>query len=139
MSLSFLLVLGLAGLWLVWRGNAGVRAAEALAEDGDGSTLDALARAGSNLASVHRIEFYLYFPTRASADAAAAQLRQETFAVEVTPAESSEDWLCLATLPMRPELAPLRAWRERMTALAEAGGGAYDGWGTEVEDGRDLA
>jgi regulator of RNase E activity RraB len=133
MPLSVLLVLGLVGLWLMLRGEAGVRAAATLPPvDGDGATLDALAHAGSNLSRVHTIEFFLYFPTQAAAEQAAAALRSE-FTVEVRPPDDGSDWLCFATRAMRPELAPLRALRERFTALAEAGGGAYDGWGTEVE------
>lgn len=135
MPLSLLLLLGLVGFWLMLRGEAGVRAEAALVVDGDGSTLDELARAGSDLTRVHQIEFYLYFPTEEQATAAATLLRADGTQVEVRPPVDGGDWLCLATEPMRPELAPLRAWRERLTVLAESGGGAYDGWGTEVENG----
>ena len=138
MPLSVLMVLGLVGLWLMLRGEAGVRAAATRPPvDGDGATLDALARAGSDLTRTHTIEFFLYFPEQAAAERAAADLRQERFTVEVRPPVDGSDWLCFATQAMRPELAPLRALRERFTALAEAGGGAYDGWGTEVEDGHE--
>ncbi|HWA14951.1 MAG TPA: ribonuclease E inhibitor RraB [Gemmatimonadales bacterium] len=136
MSLTFLLVLGLIGIWLIARGNAGVKAAEVqrAIEDPDGTTLDELARAGSNLTREHLIEFYLYFPERDAAEAAEAVLQAEGFETRIHLNEKEGDWTLLATRRMRPELAPLRAMRDRLTALVDERGGVYDGWGTEVEN-----
>lgn len=141
MPLSFLLVLGIVGIWLIARGNAGMRAAERhrqmADEDPDGTTLDELARAGSDLTREHLVEFFLYLPDEAAAEDTAAVLRREGFETQVKPNEKEGDWSLLATRRMRPELAPLRAVRDRLTALVAARNGSYDGWGTEVEETND--
>lgn len=141
MPLSVLIVLGLIGIYLIIQGNAGVKAQAAeqarTVEDPDGATLDELARAGSDLTHEHLIEFYLYFPTEAAAAGCATILAQEGFATQVSQAEGKKDWTLLASRRMRPELAPLRAVRDRLTALVAEHGGEYDGWGTEVEGNHD--
>lgn len=134
MPLSVLILLGLLGVYLMLRGGAREAAVTAASADGDAETLDELARAGSDLTRPHRIEFFLFLPSREAADQVAAELRSEGFGVEVGQGEQSADWLCLATREMLPELAALRSWRERLTAMAESRQGVYDGWGTEVED-----
>jgi regulator of RNase E activity RraB len=135
MSLSFLLILGVVGIWLIARGNAGVKAAEVrrAIEDPDGATLDELARAGSDLTREHLIEFYLYFPQEAAANETSALLQQDGFETRLSRNDKEQDWTLLATRRMRPELAPLRAMRDRLTTLVGEKGGTYDGWGTEVE------
>lgn len=138
MPLSLLIVLGLLGIYLVIRGNAGMRKqAEArarIAADPDGATLDELARAGSQLTRDHTVEFYLYFPTEAAAETVAASLRAEGFTTDVHRIEPDKDWTLLASCRMKPEMAALRAARVRFTALVQAHGGSYDGWGTQVEN-----
>jgi regulator of RNase E activity RraB len=132
MSLPLLIAIGLIGIYLLARGSAREAAARA---DGDATTIAELARAGSDLGRPHRIEFFLYLPTRQAAEGVAEDLRREGFAVEIRQAADAPDWLALGTREMLPELASLRSWRQRLTALAESRGGAYDGWGTEVEEG----
>jgi hypothetical protein len=141
MSLSFLLVLAIVGIWLIVRGSLGVRAAEVRRsmEDPDGTTLDELARAGSDLTREHRIEFYLYFPREETAHEADSILRAEGFETRLSQDEKEKDWTLLATRRMRPELAPLRAVRDRLTTLVAEKGGTYDGWGTEVENDDGIA
>ena len=136
MSLSVLIVLGLLGLYLILRGGQRERQTLALSADADASTLDQLARAGSDLTRPHRIEFFLYLPERAAADAVAQELSAEGYATEVSQEEQASDWLCLATRVLVPDMAALRSCRGRLTALAESHQGVYDGWGTEVEDGK---
>jgi regulator of RNase E activity RraB len=130
MPLSLLIALGLLGIWLLLRGQAGEATRRGI--DGDASTIEELARAGSDLSRPHRIEFFLYLPSRPAADGVAEELRREGFLVEVQAEQDSADWLCLATREMLPDLGALRRWRDRLTALAEARQGVYDGWGTEV-------
>jgi hypothetical protein len=136
MSLGFLLVLAIIGIWLIIRGSLGVRAAEVrrAMEDPDGATLDELARAGSDLTREHLIEFYLYFPREDTANTVAVILQGEGFGTRMSQNDKEKDWTLLATRRMRPELAPLRAVRDRLTALVTEKGGSYDGWGTEVEN-----
>ncbi len=128
MPLSLLVVLGLAGIYLLLRGSRPVR----IPADPDADTLEELARVGSDLTRPHDIEFFLYLETEAEAEAIAAQVRREGFRAEVRPTETDTCWLCLATRTMRPELEALHRWRARFTTLAETSGGAYDGWGATV-------
>jgi regulator of RNase E activity RraB len=130
MPLSVLIALGLLGLFLFLRGRA--REAAARTGDPDEATLAELARAGSDVAQPHEVEFYLYVPDSVAADALKRQLEGEGFRAQVSPDDSGADWLCLATRRMSPSLAELRRLRSRLAALAEAHGGAYDGWGTTV-------
>jgi regulator of RNase E activity RraB len=134
MPLSALIVLGLLGVYLMLRGRARQHATAGIPADGDAETLEQLARAGSDLSRPHKIEFFLFLPTQEAAEAVAGELQQEGFSVAVSPGEASTDWLCLATREMLPELAALRSWRGRLAAMAESRQGAYDGWGTEVQD-----
>lgn len=136
MSLSVLIVLGLLGLYLVLRGGQRERQARAEPTDADASTLDQLARAGSDLTRPHRIEFFLYLPDRTGAEAVARALSAEGYATELSQEEQAADWRCLATRVMVPDMAALRSCRARLTELAESHQGVYDGWGTEVEDGK---
>jgi regulator of RNase E activity RraB len=128
MPLSLLVVIGLAGIYLLLRSNQRTR----IPADPDAETLEELARVGSDLNRPHEIEFFLYLETEAEAEAIAAQVRRESFRAEVRPTETEGCWLCLATRTMRPELAALHRLRARFTTLAESSGGAYDGWGATV-------
>jgi regulator of RNase E activity RraB len=132
--LSVLIVLGLFGIYLILRGRTREQEAGSPSLDGDARTLDELARAGSNFSLPHKIEFFLFLPTREAAEEVAGELRREGFSVEVAQGDHPADWLCLATRQMLPELAALHGWRQRLTAMAESRQGVYDGWGTEVED-----
>ena len=130
MSLSVLLVLGLLGLYLYLRGHAGMAARRAA--DPDEAPLAELARAGSDLARPHEMEFFLYFREEAAAHAAAAGLRARGFTTSVAREPEDPDWLCLATRAMVPALPELQALRARFVELAEGRGGVYDGWGATV-------
>lgn len=133
MPLSVLLVLGCLGIYLMLRGGQREAQVAQAIPDEDGSTLDQLARAGSDLSRSHQIEFFLYFPERSAAEAVARELAAEGYGTALSQEEAAADWLCLATRAMIPDLAGLRACRTRLTALAESHQGVYDGWGTEVE------
>ncbi len=128
MSLGVLLALGLFGLYLM---IAGQRRGQRL-QDVDANTLMELAAAGSDLGQVHEVEFFFYLPTEPAAQAVAEKLRQEGFSIRLEAVDPGHDWLCLGSLAMTPVLTELRQFRTRFTALAEAHGGAYDGWGATV-------
>jgi regulator of RNase E activity RraB len=138
MPLSLLAALGLIGIYLMLRGRSRTMISDGAA-DRDATTLTELAKAGSDLRRSHEMEFFLYVPDRGAADAVAAQLEAEGFAVEVKAAEEGDDWLCLATRTMVPTLDELRRLRRHLAAVAESREGAYDGWGATVvgpPDGR---
>ena len=100
--------------------------------DPDQLVLQQLKKAGSNLSKPHKIEFFLYFKSQASAEAVAPTIKNSGFNVEVRQAAQGTDWLCLATKTMIPELATLQKIRRDFTAITDANGGEYDGWGTGV-------
>ena len=101
-------------------------------EQADLQVLNQLEEAGSDLSKPHEIEFFLYFPDEASANEAAASIRGQGFVVEVMPPMAGSDWLCFATRTLVPKLEDIVAIGREFTAIAEAHGGEYDGWGTQV-------
>lgn len=136
MSLAFLLLLGLVGLGLMLNGRR--RAARDAAEP-DAAILAALTRAGSDLCQPHDLEFFLYLPTETAAEGVAARLRADGFVTRVSLDADGPEWLCLATRQLRPDLGELGLLRTRLSALAIAAGGEYDGWGATVVEPRAQA
>ena len=104
---------------------APVDAAE-LAQDTE--VLDQLRSAGSNLTKPHRIEFYLFLPSQADAEAAAAELRSMGYSVTVGGGPNQNNWLCLASRTMMPTMQELTDARVLFKGLALRYKGAYDGW-----------
>lgn len=140
MPISAWIAIGVLGIYLMLRGQRAEQRQRELppgppltSQDGDAATLDELAHAGSDLSREHTIEFYLYVPEEDDAQSIATDLRHEGMTVEVTRAADNSSWLCLIQRKMIPDMAGLRGFRERFTALAAAHNGEYDGWGTEVE------
>ena len=100
--------------------------------EADLQTLNRLEKAGSDLSKPHEMEFFLYFPDEASANAAAADIREQGFVVEVRPAAEGTDWLCFAVKTMVPAHEDVVAVGRELNAIAGAYGGEYDGWGAAV-------
>ena len=100
--------------------------------EADLRTLNRLEKAGSDLSKPHEMEFFLYFPDEASANAAAADVREQGFAVEVRPAAEGTDWLCFAVKTMVPDNEDIVTIGRGFHAIAGAHGGEYDGWGAAV-------
>ena len=71
------------------------------------------------------VDFYLYFPSRAVADMAAAELGEEGFTV-VTRDEPEEGWLAVAGRDVSGDA--LEATEKRLRQVAESHGGAYEGF-----------
>jgi regulator of RNase E activity RraB len=92
-----------------------------------------LRKTGADIAKPHNIEFFLYFPSQAVDDQAAAHIRDSGFQVVVERSARGDDWLCLATKTMVPDLFALQSIRKDFTNLAASLNGEYDGWGTPVE------
>jgi hypothetical protein len=92
-----------------------------------------LRKAGSDLSKPHTIDFYLYFPGQSAAEQAAARMRQTGYTVEVKRAAKGDDWLCLGTKQLIPELSTIQAITRGLNALAASLHGNYDGWEAKVE------
>jgi cell division protein FtsN len=72
-------------------------------------------------------QFYLQFPDDAAAERIGAQLREEGFDVQVGPSPYGGDgWAAVARIAVADDA--LEATEARLTELAEAAGGALDGY-----------
>lgn len=98
----------------------------------DQLTLQQLAKAGGNLAISTEVINYLYLPDEARARAAAGELGQAGYHVEVRTAATGPSWLALAKINMVPSTENVALLRGRFESLAERLGGEYDGWEAAV-------
>jgi len=105
--------------------------AEEIAEDSE--ALNQLRSAGSNLAKPHSVEFYLYVPSEAAAEAAAAAIRPMGYTVTVSAGENAANWLCVASRTMLPTIEEITVARSLFKGLALKYQGAYGGWNTAIE------
>jgi len=103
-------------------------------DDLDGRTLKQLRKAGSDLSKPHNIEFFLYFPSRESAERAGQKIKQLGLDTKVTPSAAGGRWLCFGTKSMVPNYQALAALRSKLERIAKSENGEYDGWGTEVQE-----
>ena len=101
--------------------------------DLDEAVLVQLKKAGSDLSKPHKIDFYLYFPTKSVAEQAALSLRRTGFEVVVKKGADDKNWLCLATKPMILDLPAIRQTQHDLDRLAASLKGNYDGWEAGVE------
>lgn len=104
----------------------------AFPNDLDGSVLDQLVKAGSDLSKEHQPEFFLYFPDETTAERVAALIHADGFQVTVQRSPAADNWLCLATKTMALTHEEMTAIRGRFMLLASENHGEYDGWGTPV-------
>ena len=111
--------------------NVAQVSAEEVAQDNE--ALDQLRSTGSNLTKPHHIEFYLYLPSNAAAEAAEAVLRPMGYSVTIRVGENDINWVCLASRTMLPTIEGLTDARNVFTGLALKYRGAYGGWDTAVE------
>src|SRR5687768_18573465 len=88
--------------------------------DPDEAVIIQLRKAGSNLSKPHTIEFYLYFPTESAAEGAAMRMRQTGFQAEVKRAAEGDNWLCLGTKKVIPQLATIQGITRDLDALAKS-------------------
>jgi hypothetical protein len=98
--------------------------------------LDQLRGAGSDIAEPHKFEFYLYVPTKADADNAAAKMLTSGFTdADVRPSAADDGtWLCLVSKTLIPETTNLDDHARFFNEVAAALHGVFDGWEAEVVD-----
>ena len=105
----------------------------------DAAVMTVLRRLDSNLDKPRRVDFYLYFATKADAERARIELVGFGFSVQSHRAATSSSWLCLSSKEMAPDQAELMRWRKKLTQLAGEFGGTFDGWETEImNEGKPL-
>ncbi|MFC0682536.1 ribonuclease E inhibitor RraB [Lysobacter korlensis] len=107
-------------------------AAQSVVEQQDASVIENLRAAGSDLSKPHDVDFF-YFPGKAQAEAAAAELSAASYeVVAVESAPKSTLWQIHAKRSMALQLEAMNATTRALEALASRYGGDYDGWGTAV-------
>ena len=86
----------------------------------------------SDTTKAHRFDFYLYFPSRHSAETAAEKIRESEFLAKVEPGASGDNWLCRASIKLVPADAPLDEIGKFFDQVAGALHGDFDGWESDV-------
>ncbi|MDB4889980.1 MAG: hypothetical protein JWL61_1835 [Gemmatimonadetes bacterium] len=100
--------------------------------EADRKVLAALRDAGADLTKVTEVNFYLYFNTRAAADAAALDASMPPLEATVREGADETSWLCYVTGQMIPSEHAIHAASERFAEVARRRGGEYDGWEAAV-------
>src|SRR4026207_45881 len=93
--------------------------------DFDRQVLDQLKKAGSDLSKPHNIEFFLYFPTEASANEGAKDVQPEVDDLKVQLGADKKNWLCFATKSMVPKHDELVRLRKRFNEIVAKYDGEY--------------
>ena len=101
--------------------------------EGDQLIVQRLRRLGVDVSQPREVVHFVYFPTEEDAEAAASELREDGYTVEVQPSADAETsppnpWLALARKNAVVDEASVEVMRPRFEALAAARSGEYDGW-----------
>jgi len=100
-----------------------------LSHPGDRQTLNAMTAHGADLSKPTEVNFYLYLPTRAAAEAAVEEVRRSGYVAEVRPPLPGYDtWLCFAIRDMLTSPEAIDLARVGFEALAQRFNGEFDGW-----------
>ena len=98
--------------------------------------LDQLQKSGSDLNRKHEMSFWLYFPSKKSAQQAARRAKAAGLKPEISPPlENSSDskWLCLLYCPHVPDETLLDGISLFCAELAAKFNGNFDGWESSLE------
>ena len=109
-------------------GLAPVSPADAAEHLSDAEALARLAKSGSDLSKLHRVEFFLRFPSEDDAARAAFQLEDLAFATTTERDEAADEWVVLASKVMYPVESDLIGLRDKLNIIAAGAHGTYDGW-----------
>ena len=96
----------------------------------DARLIDQLRKRGSDPFKPHDLDFFLAFPTREAADAVAAQLTTDGFKTDVidTPDSGELRFSLHAQKTLHLTVPDMQDLSRRLTDMAIARGGRYDGW-----------
>lgn len=99
----------------------------------DAAALEQLAKSGSDLSKLHRIDFTLHFPSQFSAQRAELQLTALAFLdINVEKGKAGNEWIIHAWKRMYPLASDLQGLRDKLELIAAEGHGTYDGWRAKV-------
>lgn len=99
----------------------------------DQAVLNLLSKSRADLAKPRPISFYLYFPSRNSANEASRELKGLGFSVERSKSGSDKNWPCLARKDVIPRIGELTSLSITLERLARRLDGEYDGWETALD------
>ena len=84
------------------------------------------------------VTFYFYFPSNKNAELAGKVLKREGFDVEIDTSLKPGEWSCIAYKSMVPEYVEIHDLRNWLEQIAQDLDGNYDGWETEIIQGKNL-
>ena len=95
----------------------------------DAVLLEQLAKSGSDLTKLHRIDFTFHFPSQFSAQRAELHLVGLAFIdTQVERGKSGNQWVLRGWKRMYPVESDLQQLRDKLEVIAMEGRGTYDGW-----------
>ena len=97
----------------------------------DGEQYTQRLKMGDRPSVARAIDHFLYFRSRAEAEAASLELIDQGFTVTISR-KHFHDWLLEAKNESDIELETVDALSDWMFAFAQRRGGVYDGWGAPV-------
>ena len=124
----FAVVGGVIAAWRIWQNLNKLR--QRKNDSWDARLIDQLRKRGSDPFKPHDLDFFLAFPTREAADGVSAQLMTEGFKTDVidTPESGELRYSLHAQKSLQLTVPDMQDLSRRLTDMAIAKGGRYDGW-----------
>ena len=124
----FAILGGGVAAWRIWQNLNKLR--QRKNDSWDARLIDQLRKRGSDPFKPHDLDFFLAFPTREAADGVAAQLTSEGFKTDVidTPESGELRYSLHARKSLHLTVPDMQDLSRRLTDMALAKGGRYDGW-----------
>jgi hypothetical protein len=94
----------------------------------DAQSFEQLAKSGTDLSKLHRVEFQLRFRSEDAAEQAAVRLEDLAFATTIEHDEAENSWVVLASKRMYPVESDLKQLGDKVRTVAADGLGSYEGW-----------
>ncbi|HWN46513.1 MAG TPA: ribonuclease E inhibitor RraB [Steroidobacteraceae bacterium] len=124
----FAVIGGVIAVWRIWQNLNKLR--QRKNDSWDARLIDQLRKRGSDPFKPHDLDFFLAFPTREAADEVAAQMTTEGFKTDVidTPESGELRFSLHAQKTLHLTVPDMQDLSRRLTDMAIAKGGRYDGW-----------
>lgn len=123
-------MLGLAGITLALSMPGVAAAEESMQMSQDQAAIQAMRAQEIDLSKPHTLEFAFHFPSLDEATRTWNALVGQGYKGALRPAGSGEDYMLFVRKRVMVDTETLAALRAQFEALAEAGQGTYEGWGT---------
>jgi hypothetical protein len=134
----FAIIGGIIAGWRIWQNLNKLR--QRKNDSWDARLIDQLRKRGSDPFKPHEVDFFLAFPTREAAEGLAAQLSTEGFKTDVTDTPESGElrYSLHAQKSLQLTVPDMQDLSRRLTDVAIAKGGRYDGWSAKQVPRSDL-